>query len=320
MLRAIGIALGLLFAVVGEPARAIPQTKLSSQEVLVPFDPPLGQNLSYRWEKTDTKDGKTTMSWSLDRFRFEEAGEGYKLIVEPVSSGSNETDPVKLQMMKRLEEMIRMPFVLRLNAEAEIVELERGDEYWAKIMAALREALANRGGRPAVQEGRAIAAILDMFQKMPAEARLAKLTESVQPLVEFAYTKTSVRSPIRAQVDTASPFGGTLKQDVVISLTKVEKGFAHLTVRMNVPREELLKLTAAMVSRLQNGVLDKDQVAKLNAGMAALKEVQSETIADYRISTEDGMLESFRSTQTISVTEGDKKEQRVRTMSLTRVE
>ena len=320
MLRLIGIALSLLFAVPANPAWSVPQTKLSSQEVVIPFDPPLGRDLSYRWKQSDTRDGRTTMSWSVDRFRFEEAGEGYKLTVEPVSSGSNEADPIKLQMFKRLEELTRFPFVLRLNADAEIVELERGDEYWGKIMGALREAMAQRNGKSAPLEDQAIAGVIGMFEKMPAEVRLAKLTESVQPLVEFAYTETSVSKPIHAQLDTASPFGGTLKQNVVISLTKVERGLAHLTIRMNVPREELLKATAAMLSRLQNGAPEKDQAAKLESAMGALKEFRSETVADYRISIEDGMLDSFQSTQTISVTDGQKNQQRVRTMSLTRVE
>lgn len=320
MLRTIGIALGLVMAGVAATASAVPQAKPSNQEVLIPFDPPLGEPLSYRWEKTDTKDGKTVMGWSLDRFRFEEAGEGYKLTVEPVSSGSNESDPAKLQMMKRLEELTRMPFVLRLNEDAEIVELERGDEYWASILTALREALAQRKNKPSPIEDRAIAGVIDLFEKMPAEVRLSKLTESVQPLVEFAYTETSLGAPVRAQIDSASPFGGTLKQDVVISLTKVDRGMAHLTVRMNVPREELLKVTSTMVARLQDGVLDKDQAKKLGAALAALKEFRSETVADYRISVEDGVLESFSSTRTISATEGDKKNERVTTMSLTRVD
>jgi hypothetical protein len=213
-----------------------------------------------------------------------------------------------------------MPFVLRLSEDAEIVELERGDEYWQQIIGVLREELARRSGKPAPQEAQAIASVIGMFETMPSDVRLAKLTESVQPLVEFASTETIVGKPIHAQLDTASPFGGTLKQDAVISLTKVERGLAHLTIRMSVSREELLKVMSAFVSKLQNGELGNEQAAKMEAALASLKEFRSETIAEYRVSLDNGMLDTFNSTQTISVYDGEKRQQRVKTISLTRLE
>lgn len=292
---------------------------MAGETILIPFDPPIGQDLSYRWEKSDQKDGVTTISWSVDRYRFEESKGGYRLFVEPVSSGSNEKDPKKIELMKKLEELTKQQFVLRLNDEARIAELENADEYWRKITQALREVLS--AGKVDATGAKVIESVVRLFENMPAEVRLAQLTESVQPLVEFAYTETTLGKPIKASLDTQSPFGGTIKQDVVVSLTKVADGTAHLTIRSNVPRSELEKLSQAFIARLGSGIIKEGDAAKAKAAIAAMKDFKSETVADYKISIADGMLETFKSTQTTTFSgEGKGTTTRVKTVSLTRVD
>lgn len=319
-MRLILAALILSATIFDQAAHATPNTRARSEEAVeIPFDPPEGESLSYRSQATDTKDGVTTMRWSVDRVRFEREEGAYKLIVEPESSGSNEKDPRKIRAMKALDDLTRKPFVLRLNDDAEIVELEQADEYWSRIIAALREALTTTRHKPTPEEAKAIAGVTELFEKMPPEVRLAKLTETLQPLVEFAYTSLRAAEPIRAQVETSSPYGGTLKHDVVISLAKVDKGIAYLTIRQSLPRTELDKLITAFLARLSGTSLSKEDSVKVEAAMAALKDFRSETVADYRVSLEDGMLESLDSRQTITVVEGDKKQERIKTLSLARV-
>lgn len=300
------------------PAHATPDAQKPGDSILIPFEPPFGEKLRYRWETTESRRGKTDMSWSVDDYRFEEAEGGYRLTVEPVSSGSNEDDPLMLELQKRLAELTKLPFVLRLSEDAEIVELERSDEYWNKIIAALTGALKTmEPKRPG--HDKMVEAVIGLYRDMTPETRLAKLTEPIQPLVEFGWTEPSLAEPIQTELETSSPLG-TIKQKVSITLTKIEDGLAHLTIRSSVPTDELKKLTTAMFERLNNGALTPDQVSTMKAQMAAARDFSVESVASYKVSTEDGMLESFQATQTITMTEKDQPERRVKTLSMKRVE
>lgn len=254
----------------------------------------------------------------MDDFRFEETKDGYKLRVEPVSFGTNEDNPVKREFLKKLEELTKLPFVLRLNEDAEITELEGSDEYWSKITDALRSGLATLEPKPA-GHGKMIEAVVGLYTDMPAEVRLAKLTESVQPLVEFAWTETTVGKPVLTDIEGMSPLG-PVRQEVAITLNRVSDGFAHFTIRSSIPKAEMKKLTAAMLDRLNNGALKPEEVAKAKAELAAVKDFNAETVAQYKVGLEDGMLETFHATQTVTATENDKPKRRTKTRSLQRMD
>jgi hypothetical protein len=219
---------------------------------------------------------------------------------------------------KELEELTKRPFVLRLDRDAEIISLENADEYWTKIIQTLRDVLSK--GKQTPQTARAIGSVVSMFEQMPPEVRLAKLTESIQPMFEFANMQISAAEPIHEQIETASPFGGTIKQDVIINLTNVEDGLAYVTVRMTVPRAELEKLSKALFDKLSNGAFNAEQVAKAKDAISGLKDFKSETVAEYRVRIKNGMLESFKSAQTISANAGKESEVRVKTRSLRRID
>lgn len=318
VLHFLGALLAIVLLATEAPASTTPQAQVAGETVFIPFDPPLGEKVRYRWEQTEQEDGKLEMSWSVDDYRFEETKDGYRVTVTPVSSGSNENDPRIREFMKKLEELTSLPFVLRLNDDVEIVELERADEYWSKIMQALHDGLSKmEPKRPG--HDKMVEAVVGMFANMPADARLAKLTEPAQPLFEFAATETSIGQPILGSVESISPFG-PLKQEMAVTLTRVRDGIAHLTLRSTVPTAELKKLTAAMFDRLNNGALKPEEVAKMKAELAAAKDFNSETVADYKVGVEDGMLESFHSTQTVTMSEGGKLERTIKTVSVKRLD
>lgn len=310
----------LLLLPAAASAITVPTTEAAGETVAIPFDPPIDENVRYRWEIVDEREGSTTMSWSINSYSFEGIEDGYRLTVTPVSSGSNEKDALKLSAMKRLAELTKRPFVLRLNESAEIVELVRSDEYWADIFKAVSASLSEDKSIESQKQARAIRSVMALLEGMPAEAKLAKLTESIQPVVEFAFTEMTRGEPIHATIDTTSPFGGTLKQNIVISLTAVRDGFAHLTIRYDVPREELEKLTRALLDGVGKEALSASEREKIKASIATLKDFKSETVADYKIWLEDGMLENFQSTQRITVREGDRPKVRVKTQSLKRLD
>ncbi len=297
------------------PATALQQ----SETILIPFDPPLDVTLRYRSERTIQKDGKTNMSWSVSDYRFQESHKGYRLTVTPVSFGSNETDPAMLAILKRIEELTRRPFVLLLNADGAIEELEDADFYWSTIFKVLKEEIAKGDSKaPDGNAKRMIRQMLSVFENMPVENRLALLTEDVQPLVEFANTEFDTNEPVSASVESSSPFGGVLNREVTISVRKVEGPIASLTIRSSIPRAELIKLVESMLSKFE--AFPPEKRAEAKAGIAGLEGFRSDAAADYDVSIEDGMLERFRSNETIEVSDKSGKRLKVTTQSMDRID
>jgi hypothetical protein len=319
VVRVLGVLFAVLFLTVDATANSAPQVQVPSQKILIPFEPPFGESLRYRSEIIEQRDDKTRLSWSVDNYRFEEAKDGYRLIVEPVSHGSSDKDdPAKVEFLKKIEELTKLPFVLRLNEDAEIVEVERGDEYWAKMIKALREVLNGLEPKRPGQD-KMVESLIGLYESMPAESRLAKLTETIRPLVEFAWSETTIGKSIVGATKTTSPLG-PVKQEFAIPLTKVSDGFAYLTFRSGIPPAELKKLTEAMFDKMNNGAFKPEEITKIRAQLAAAKDFNAETVAEYKISTEDGLLETFHSTQTVTMTDGDKRERRIKILSMRRMD
>ena len=274
--------------------------------------------MRYRWEKSVQSDGKTDMSWAVYDYLFEETDSGYRLTVTPVSSGSNETDPTKLALMKRIEELTSKPFVLRLNESGEIEEVVEADKYWSTTFAVLKEEIAKQATtKKDPMIGQLMQNVLGMFEKMPPESRQAIMTEEVQPAVEFADTHTEVGKPLATSVETSSPYGGAISRDVTISLAKVADAKAYLTISSTIPKAELVKLTQSFLKQLTTLPADKRKEAE--QGMASLEGFRHDTLSDYQVSVEDGLLEQFHSTETVEVADKDKQRRKVTTRSMTRI-
>jgi len=289
------------------------------QSVHIPFDPPLETALRYRFEKSVQKDGKTEMMWSVADYRFEEAKDGYRLTVTPVSSGSNETDLAKLAFLKRLEELMRRPFVLRLDESGSIKEVEDADFYWSTTFKVMREELAKRDGRPLDANGkRLLEETIQVFERMPAQSRLALMTEEIQPLVEFGNVELDMAKPISTTIESGSPFGGTVNRDVTISLKAVEDGIASLSIRSSISKEELTKLVQAMLAKLES--LPAEKRAEAKEAFASFKQFKHETAADYEVSVEDGILTHFHSVEAIEVEDKGRNARKITTQSLKLIE
>ena len=313
-MRTLGfLAATVLFA--AAPATAAPEA--SAQTATIMFDPPVGKPLTYRWEKSVRNEGQaTTTAWTVDEYRFEADGDGYRLTVKPVSHGAPETPPETAALMKELTALTRVPFVLRVNEDAEIVALDRSDELWAGIFKAMRASIGNKA--PGTAEAKGIEAVISPFENMPPEARLAKLTESVQPLIEFAATETTVGEPITVKAAAASPFGA-VERDVTISLNRVAGGIAYITVRASLPQAEFQKLMRSVLDGLAKDAMSAADLAKAKAEIGNLKAYRHESQADYEVSISDGILQRFSSTETIEIAAGKDSKQRVTKTSITRL-
>jgi hypothetical protein len=316
------IALSLLAAVLLAASSASTSTAnlnsgAAAESATIAFDPPVDKPLRYRWEKTVAGDGKSTTHWSVDEYRFQPSEDGYKLSVSPVSTGTNESDPQRLAFMKKLSDLTRFPFVLNVNEDAEIVALERADEVWAMLFKTLRNHVADRSkaGSPEVK---AVEAVIAAYERMPAETRLAHLTETVKPLLEFASTKTTVGEPMVAKLEAASPFG-TVHHDVAVTLNRVTNGVAHLSLRASLPRADFDKIMRGVLDGVASQAMAPAELAKLKAQFSGLEDYRHETQAEYEVSVKDGILERLRSTETVELTFEGKSERRVTTRSLSRI-
>jgi hypothetical protein len=317
MLSRIFGPLAAALVLLASPAAAIPRTERGGEAVTIPFDPPLGEPLRYRWERVTQRDGETRLNWSVDDLSFEEQAEGYRLSVTPVSSGTNQTDERTQAFLKELADLTRLPFAVRIDNGGRIVELERGDEYWTRLIRALRNAFANE--KFDAQQKKALEGLMSVYEGLPPDSRLAKMTESLQPVVEFAGLEFTLSEPVTTEIDSESPFGGTLKRQFVVSVTKVDKTFAYATIRSTMPSSEIERLTKGLFERMGLDLAEGKSQAEREAISAAIKQMKLETVADYKISLADGLLESFQSTETISAPVEGKSHTRVTTSSLTRV-
>lgn len=302
----------VVFGTLSAAVHAVPTSApLETVEaVYVPFDPPLGQPLRYRWEKVESKDGKTEVDWSVASHVFEKQGDGFKLTVTPISSGSNETDPRKLEIERRLSDLADLPFVLTLSADGAIAGVEKSDFYWNTIISAFQDYAKTASA----EEAAGLVAAAKLIGEMPEDVRLGMLTESVQPLLEFGETEWVPEEAIGVDLETASPWGGTFRSKAVVTLGKVVDDVASLSITTTVPREELNSLIKAFSKKLID--LPAEKRSEMNAAIAGLKDFRHETRASYAVSTADGMLHRYQSTETIDVSEAEKSSRKLTTRSL----
>lgn len=308
------------------PAAATPMARPVPDEGIVasiPFDPPLGQELRYRTEKVVEKRGKTRSTWQLASYRFDKADTGYTLTVTPLSSGSGEGDPLAQAIEKQLAELSRRPYVLVLGENGEITEMRDAERYWSAIFEAIDAALKDSppgGEKLPAQAKPVLDNILRSMRNLPAEARLALLTESVQPLVNFAATDTVVGKPIETQVEVPSPFGGFVKQDVRIALTRVADDTAFLTVRSSIARSELEALSKRFVAKAVEGTAMADKAAEAAQAFAGLERFSRNDVGEYQISLADGTLLRFVGTETVEAGGASESTRDVTTTIMQRVD
>jgi hypothetical protein len=295
-----------------------PSLAAEAEPTYVPFDPPLGQPIRYRFEKTETKDAKSQISWEVMDFTFEEAEGGYRLTVSTVDSGSNETDPVRLAIERDLAELTKAPLKLRLDEEGSITEMEDMDRYWATIFEAISKAIEKgKDGKPATPETKqALSAYLTSMRDLPSDKRLFLLTMPIQPAMEFAETEMTVGKPIHHEVEQTTPFGAVIKLPTYLNLTGLRDGIASYSFVANLPKEDAMAAIKALFAKLGVGTVEGR--AKFEEAMAKM-DYKQEGRALYRVDAATGLTESFEATETIEVVAEGSTNRRVTASSLKRI-
>ena len=314
---AAGVLLAFATQAVAVPASPPSRTETTEDVVAIPFAPPIGETLRFRWQKTLEKDGRSVMQWSLDDFRFEKAGEGFRLTVTPVESGSGSEEPMVKAIEQKLADLMRRPIVLTVSADAVITDFENADAYWATVFEAADAVIAEIGKPEALppEMRAALAGFLKTLREMPDDARLAMLTENVQPLVTFAATEWSSRTPVISDLESPSPFG-PLKQEVRIALEAVADDSATLSLHSSIPADELERIARTALAPFIEAA---GKEGKPGNGTKDFGSFSHETRARTTVSLDDGLVVRHRSTETIEGGEGSGLKRRVTTVSFDRV-
>lgn len=286
------------------------------QPLYVPFDPPTGKPIRYRWEKHQSKNGVPSIAWHSSDFVFEKKDDGYRLVVTPVDWGSNASDPRVVAAEKKLAQLTSRPVRLVVDAEGAIAAMEGADVYWSAIIKAIGEALGSGEGAKALtqEERERFSGFMKVMTDIPPEVRLGMLTEAVQPASEFGGTELTPGEPLHAESEIESPFGGPIKRDVTIQLKGVQEGVATYSVHMTVPPGEFAKAVGGFVDRVAS-LQKKEDLETMRAQMGRMK-FRHETSAVYRVQTATGLTVSFEATETVEVKGAEGEDRRLTTTSL----
>ena len=280
------------------PVVALPTTTSGTHvtgPISTPFDPPINTPTRYLFEKIQEKDGKSTRSWTTYDAVFAERPEGYRLTITPIDSGNDrERDKMSEAIYKRLNRIENRPFVVEIGDDLRISGIVDIDRLWNEIVTAVRETAKD----PALgKKDRDIASFTAEFLlNMPKEARLAKLLEPVQPLVEFAGVQIDDASkPIPFETETASPLGGKIKMDGTISVLKADDAETEFAIVSQISRESLDAMLKVAVGQTDKhfGNSQPQSQPQLDKIVAALNRFEIVDRANYRLATENGMLIAY---------------------------
>jgi hypothetical protein len=161
------------------------------------------------------------------------------------------------------------------------------------------------------------ATIVASMRSMPMESWMAKLMEAVQPVIEFAGTEFPVGETLEVESEVTALNGAVLPRNMTVELQRVAGGRAHFET---IDTADPAALTA-MMSRLfeqmaaAGGVEDRKELGEIKGASQVRRSA-------YRLSLEDGLLESYRLVDTTEFTTsaGTERKSSVTTIERMKVE
>ncbi|HEY0044094.1 MAG TPA: hypothetical protein VGB62_06055 [Allosphingosinicella sp.] len=301
------------------PAQASPAGEAVTARI--PFDPPLGKALRYRFEKSEEGLRGKKSAWLVAGLVFAKADDGYRMTVTPQDSGDGGPGRASSPVMKTVLDMVKRPYTLILTADAEIVGMEDSEAYWDAAFQAFAAASAGSTATSPTDR-QAVEGITRMMRQIPEEARLAMVAESVAPLVEFAGTETVVGEPITTEAEQEAPFGGTMKRNVEIALQKVSDGTAFLSLHSSVPRAEFEAMMAAFMRTVAASQVKPvpGKPIPTPEEIGRIEHFSQETRAEYEVALDTGLLKRHRSTETVEIRMQGNFDRKITTVSLERID
>jgi hypothetical protein len=293
---------------------AAPAIAAQGESAIIPFAPPTSvlYKVTIARQSGERVEGPQSISYE---YRFEPAGEGYRLTITPQFAGSVAFEAVDLPeaTRKQLEALVRAPMVLAVSAGAELGGMENEAQYlanWRRTIDALGEGL--RKGDP--HSAAAAGAFASMMRQIPPETTIAKALENVQPVLEFAGTEMAPGEELSTRVDAPGLRGDTIAADLTIRRSSGTRESAAFSVTVRSDPEQLAASLRPVLGEMVGQMGAPAEAAQMLDAAA----VSRERRARYLVSRADGLLDSYRATEIIEiqVSGGGKAQQQRRTTTV----
>lgn len=172
-------------------------TTAEQAKIVIPFSPPLGQEIGFRMSKSQPRDGKPR-EISMDLFvSFDRKSNGFEMRTRLAQTGNLTGSPV--------DKLLSRPIVFRLSLDGTITGVVDEEAYWKLMDEAIDRFMpADMKKDP---QGRALfrRLILDM-RNLPDDQRLALLSKNYQPLLEMTGAELAVGEMVEGADETSLPF------------------------------------------------------------------------------------------------------------------
>jgi len=266
--------------------------------VKVPFAPPVGKTLRYRFTRTQTG-GVRGRDAAFDMgVRFESlAGGGYRMQVSMTALG--------LPPAARRTEAVRVmeaPITFRVTADGVISGLENEAAYWASLERISRQIIA-ADPKAGPDDQRLMSTVQQQMRDAPPEQRLALLAKNVQPLLEFSSTEFEIGKRMESQAEVILPFAA-LADRKIPRLTQV---VAESADTATVTFAGMMRLDPAALARAMEAL-----AALGPKGPQSIPELQIDQRMSYVVSRQTGL--TLRYTETIESGSGADHLKRVTTL------
>jgi hypothetical protein len=217
-------------------------------------------------------------------------------------------------MTESMIEVLKLPLILKLAADGEFQELENQAEY-AAAMDKLFDSTMKLLPANASAEQKALAkTVADVVRSVPMESRVAKFIESVQPVLEFGGTSLTPGETFKTEQEVEGIGGAPLTRNLTIRLDRVDGGTAHYTMVNTAAPEQY----TSMIRKFYASLMAADPALAAEGG--EVSRAGSEQRATYRVSTSDGLLQSYRSVETTEIVATKATTRKIVTRTVERVD
>jgi len=312
MFDKLGILAAVALAAIAVAAPAKQQTaptgvaaQPSATSVTIPFSPPVGVPLRYRFTKTMFGPAERTITLDFTA-RFDRAGDGYRMTVAyqlPPAAGARSRDPALL--------VLQRPLSLRIGADGTLLSLDDEPAYWAGVEALLARMVAEDGG--GTPEGReAMRRIVADMRGLPEDVRVEKLAENFLPLIAMSGAELIISEPVTWTGETETIFG-PLTANQTLTLDRVADGIAYIKSETTVPREDMDEAMRTMFARLTPPGAGRPVPPDFRFHSAENSEISE-------VAIETGLTRRYRATRTIDLEAQGQRQRGGTVISLERLE
>ena len=306
----------LLLCSTALPASATAPPRAAAAAVELPFSPPLGRTIRYRHTQAMEGSGRSSSLSMTYGYRFDKAGDGFRLTVTALPEGASGTPVtgVPAPMTDSMIEVLKLPLILKLAADGEFQELENQAEYAAAVDRLFETTMKLVPANAPAEQKAMAKTVAEMVRSVPMESRVAKFVESVQPILEFGGTALTPGETLRTEMEVEGMGGAPLIRNVTIRLERVDAGAAHYTMVNTVPPEQY----TGMIRKFFASLAASAPAVAAEAG--EVSRASSEQRGTYRVSTADGLLQSYRSVETTEIVTAKETTRKIVTRAIDRAD